>query len=68
MAFKAKVSDRTRDFWRSVERGAEKYEALPDWQKGRLVEPDTRDSANNAGVGGEPSQDSSPSGNRGSGT
>jgi len=37
MTFKAKLDDpESRAFWESVRKGAEAYDAMPDWQKGVL--------------------------------
>ena len=37
MTFKAKLDDpESRAFWKSVRKGAEAYDAMPDWQKGVL--------------------------------
>jgi hypothetical protein len=37
MTFKAKLDDpESRAFWESVRKGAQAYNAMPDWQKGVL--------------------------------
>ena len=37
MTFKAKLDDpESRAFWESVRKGAQAYDAMPDWQKGVL--------------------------------
>jgi hypothetical protein len=37
MKFRAKLDDpESRAFWENIKRGARRYDALPDWQKGLL--------------------------------
>lgn len=59
--FKAKLDDaESRAFWESVRKGAEAYEAMPEWQKGvlgpraRIVLDDPPESAVRADDSPEP--------------